>query len=267
MNHYVLLALICLIIVTIITIFIHLRYKKKVKVHNQRQNEFMAFMIHELRSPLSVVRSSADMLMKEAMNLSEAQIGQMLAQIKDSASDLLGIVNNLLDVSKIEAGKVELFKADVNITTLLEEEGAYYKNLASRNTLELRLRLDRSIPVVKADVEKIKHIMNNLISNAIKNTEHGSITITSKGYKSYVQVTVADTGRGIPDELKKKLFSKFSQVQKEDHSKETEDEKQTSKGTGLGLVIVKGMVEAHNGRIWIEDNSPSGTKFNFTLPL
>lgn len=267
MELYVLIPLFFAILLFIVTLVIHLRYRKKVRLHNQKQSEFMAFMIHELRSPLSVVRSSADLLIKETMNLSEAQITQILAQIKDSASDLLGIVNNLLDVSKIEAGKVELFKSDVNVTTLLEEEGAYYKNLASKNTLELRLHLDKSVPTVKADVEKIKHIMNNLISNAIKNTEHGSITIISKGYKNYVQITVADTGRGISDELKKKLFSKFLQARQEENKEEGKEEKQDGKGTGLGLVIVKGMVEAHNGRIWIENNSPSGTKFNFTLPL
>lgn len=242
-----------------ITLVLFVKFKKKTKRQHQTQNEFMAVMIHELRSPLSVVRSSSDMMLKEADNLTAEQIQEMLVQIKDSSSDLLSIVNNLLDVSKIEAGKVEIFKSDCDVNKLMRKESEYYGHLAEKKGIELKLELDESLDVASCDNEKLSHIMNNLLSNAIKYTDAGTITLETRKFNRYFQVSVTDTGKGISDEEKKMLFNKFTRVEQAANSKE--------EGTGLGLVIVKGMIEAHGGRIWIEDSKPHGSKFNFTLPL
>lgn len=249
-------------LVFVVTLVAHLKYRERVLQRQRDQTEFMAVMIHELRSPLSVIKSSADMMLKDAGSLSADQISEMLAQTRESASSLLGIVNNLLDITKIEAGKVELHKSNVDINSIIIKEVERFRSLAAKKGLEFKVDLDPTIKVVNCDAEIMIHILNNLLSNAIKFTDEGSVAIISKGYKKYVQVTVADTGRGIKDDMKKKLFHKYAQIENGAVENNLED-----KGTGLGLVIVKGMIEAHGGRIWVDDNEPGGSKFNFTLPL
>ncbi len=223
------------------------------------RDDFTSMMIHELRSPLSIIKSSSDMMLKESSKLSEEQVTEMLQQMKGSASDMLNIVNDLLDVSKIEAGKIELFKHNVRINEFIENEVAYFKHLAQKKSLNIHTNLDKEINTVSCDPEKLKQVMNNLLSNAIKFTDMGDITVCTKRKSSHIQVSVSDSGIGIPDSLKEKLFHKFIQARELPVSRE--------KGTGLGLVIAKGIIEAHGGKIWVEDNEPKGSKFNFTLPL
>ncbi|MFZ5424818.1 MAG: ATP-binding protein [Patescibacteria group bacterium] len=221
------------------------------------REEFTAMIVHELRSPLTVVLGTADLLEKQYERLSKEQIELLLGQVKTSVSSLLAIVNDLLDAAKIEAGKFEVFKdSEHNLNDLITEEASYYSNLASEKGLTIELHSDKKLKPFKFDEDKIKQVMNNLISNAIKFTEHGNITIATKVLHAHVQVTVADTGLGITDEEKEKLFNKFVQVSQSKH-----------KGTGLGLVVSKGIIEGHGGKIWVEDNFPSGAKFVFTLPL
>ncbi len=222
------------------------------------RNDFMAMMIHELRSPLSVTKGSANMLLNEPEKFTGAQQKALIKQIEDSAADLLNVVSDLLDVSKIEAGKIELFKHQTNIIGVLKEEVEKYRNIARQRNLELSIRVPTDDLELNCDPDKIKHIMSNLISNAMKFTQDGEIKVEVRDLPDYIEVTVADTGIGIPSSLKTKVFDKFVQARALPVSRE--------KGTGLGLVIVKGMVEAHGGKIWIEDNYPKGTKMVYTLP-
>lgn len=199
------------------------------------------------------------MMINESAKLSEEQINNLLTQIEDSAGDLLNIVNDLLDVSKIEADKIELFKHKVNLVPLLKVEVEKYRNLSNKKNIAINIQVPDENVEVNCDPDKIKHIMNNLLSNAIKFTNEGEILVELRTYHDYVEVTVADTGIGIPNNLKDKIFDKFVQARELPVSRE--------KGTGLGLVIVKGMIEAHGGKIWIEDNYPKGTKMIYTLPI
>lgn len=232
---------------------------KEMELKKLRQ-DFTAMMVHELRSPLSVIKGTSDLLIKEFANLKPEQISMFMTQIKDSSVALLGIVNQLLDASKIESGKIELFKKVSDINQILTDEFNYYYNLARDKGINFSFDLDLSIQKFYFDEQKIKQVMNNLLSNSIKFTDGGgNIVIISKNYGSYVSVTVQDTGKGVPDEMKEKLFQKFVQGRESDRSNEA--------GTGLGLVISKGIVDAHGGRIWIEDNASKGAKFIFTLPI
>lgn len=232
---------------------------KEMELKKLRQ-DFTAMMVHELRSPLSVIKGTADLLEKEYKNLTSEQIGTFMKQIKESSINLLGIVNELLDESKIEAGKIELFKKLSDINQVLTDEFNYYYNLANDKGIQFSFDLDLSIKKISIDEQKVKQIMNNLLSNAIKFSEKGeSIVISSKNYGSYIGVSVADTGKGVPEEVKEKIFQKFVQARASDKSNEP--------GTGLGLVICKGIADAHGGRIWVEDNQPKGAKFIFTLPI
>lgn len=233
--------------------------KKQVELQHQR-DDYLAMLVHELRAPLAVIKGAADLIIKEAPNLSKEQIETLLGQIKKSSSSLLQIVNDILDVSKIESGKFSIKKVPGDINLYLKEICDYYLSWANEKQIKINLELEENIPQVKFDSERIKQVLNNLLSNALKFTdEYGNITVKTHLNTKVVQVYVCDTGIGIPDDMKHKLFNKFVQVGAKEQVKE--------KGTGLGLFIAKGIVEAHGGNIWIEDNDPQGTKFVFTIPL
>ncbi len=224
------------------------------------REEFLAMIIHELRAPLSVIKGSADLIIREAGTLTKDQISELLDQIKTSSSDLLGMVNDMLDVSKIEAGRFEIYPKDAVLNDVLEEEYKMYVPLASEKGIDFSIHLDPYVSHVRFDPDKIRQVLNNLLSNALKFTpQGGKVDLLSEKVDGKVKITVSDTGIGIPEQIKAKLFNKFVQGAAGNHSSE--------KGTGLGLVIAKGIVEAHNGSIWMEDNKPKGVKFLFTLPI
>ena len=233
--------------------------KKQVEIQRQR-DDYLAMLVHELRAPLAVIKGAADLIIRDAQALSKEQIETLLGQIKKSSTSLLQIVNDILDVSKIESGKFSIKKVDGDINALLKEVSEYYLSWANEKQIKLNLSLDEKIPQIKFDSERIKQVLNNLLSNALKFTdEYGNITIATHLNDKFVHIAVCDSGIGIPDDMKHKLFNKFVQVGTKVQVKE--------KGTGLGLFIAKGIVETHGGSIWIEDNDPQGTKFIFNLPL
>lgn len=258
MYEYLVTVLLITLSLCVAIAVLYFRNRAEYKRLSKLRNEFMAMMIHELRSPLAVIKGSANMVRSEGDKLSPEQINTMLKQIEESAGDLLEIVNDLLDVSKIEAGKVELFQRQINLVPVLKVEVEKYRALATQKNIGISIKVPSNELMITCDPDKLKHIMNNLLSNAIKFTQKGEITVELRTFHDYVQVSVSDTGIGIPDDLKNKIFEKFVQARAMPVSRE--------KGTGLGLVIVKGIVEAHGGKIWVEDNYPSGAKMIFTLP-
>ncbi len=220
------------------------------------RRDFSAMVIHDLRSPLTVMKGTADLLISRIGDLKPEQISSFLSQIKLSTMGLLDMVNDLLDAAKIEEGKIELFKVATDLGQLLLDVKSYYFTLAQQRQIELLLDVDKSVGSVDLDNKKVRQVMNNLISNALKFTEPGGqvgIRLQDKG--SFAEISVWDTGSGVSDDLKGKIFERFVQGKEADH-----------KGTGLGLVIVKGIVEAHGGKIWVEDNEPKGARFIFALP-
>lgn len=224
------------------------------------QDDYIPMLVHDLRSPLSVINGASDLMLKEAQNLTSDQIHMLLSQIQTSSSWMLRLVNDILDVSKLDAGRFEVNKVFGKITDVLSEQASYYTPMAKTKGITLETSLEDKIPNCSFDPDRIKQVMNNLISNAIKYTpDGGKITISAARQNAYVKICVADTGAGIPRQERDKLFHKF--VQAKNHTTVKE------KGSGLGLVISKGIVHAHGGDIWIEDNLPKGTKFVFTLPL
>jgi len=226
----------------------------------KRHDEFTAMLVHEMRSPLSVIKGASDLVLKEANNLSSEQISKLLGQIHSSSDGLLTIVNDILDVSKMEAGRFEIDKNFGDINALIEDEINYYSSLSEIKKLTIEPNLNKSIPHFNFDALRIKQVMNNLLSNAIKFTpEHGKIAIFTSSTDQEVRIEVADTGKGVKKEVRDLLFQEFSQTHNNADILE--------KGTGLGLVVAQGIVEAHGGSIWYEDNHPKGAKFAFTLPL
>lgn len=259
MFEYTALVFLILFSICVGLVVLYLRTRAEFARISRLRNEFMAMMIHELRSPLSVIRGSANMLAHEDARLNKEQKDTILGQIEGSAGDLLAIVNDLLDVSKIEAGKIELFKRSINLVPEIKIEVEKYRALSNQKNLALSVKVPSDELMVICDPDKLKQVMNNLLSNAIKFTQQGEIEVSLRKFNDYVEVTVADTGVGVPAELKGKIFNKFVQARAQSATRE--------KGTGLGLVIAKGIVEAHGGKIWLEDNYPNGAKMLFTLPL
>ena len=226
---------------------------------NSARNDFLPILVHELRSPLSVIRGAADLLIKSTDELSVAQIQTLLNQIKSSSSTLLTMVGSILDVSKMENGKFEINKTYGDINSVLKEECSYFDPLTKIKKLSIQCTVDEDIPNFSFDTERIKQVLSNLISNAIKFSPEGSvITICSRKVGSDCRVEVSDLGVGIPENEKDYLFQKFFQASNQDG---------VQKGTGLGLYISKGIVEAHGGSIWFENNIPQGSKFCFSIPI
>lgn len=222
--------------------------------------DYIPMLVHELRAPLSVIKGASDLLLKEAAELDAEQIHTLLSQVKENSNTMLKIVADILDVSKIGAGRFEINKVYANLNDTLKEECSYFNPLAKVKGVKLELVLNENFGNFSFDPERIKQVMNNLLSNAIKFTpEDGTVKVSATRFDHHAEVIVADTGMGVPEGEKDLLFKPFSQTS--NHSKVKE------KGTGLGLVIVKAIVEAHKGEIRVEDNNPTGTKFIFTLPL
>lgn len=235
--------------------FIEVQAKQEAK-----QNDFFPMMVHELRAPLSVINGAADLLIKSTDALNAEQIHTLLNQIKTSSNSMLKMVGDILDVSKMEIGKFQISRAYAEINDILKEECSYFEPLAKVKNIKLSYLNPKNIPSFSFDPERIKQVLSNLLSNAIKfSPKDGEIEVTVKKEGGVVRVEVSDSGVGVPDKDKPLLFHKFFQASNQDGVAE--------RGTGLGLVIAEGIVEAHGGKIWVEDNKPQGAKFIFTLPL
>ncbi len=224
-----------------------------------KHEEFMAMVVHELRAPLTVIKGMADLLITNKERLKEGQKDDLLAQIRTSSVEVLTIVNDLLDETKMDLAKFKIDKREGNLSKVLKAEASKYSKLAEEKGLKFTSSVDKTLPKFNFDSVKVTQVMNNLISNSLKFTKEGSINVKAELVEDTVQVSVEDTGKGVPDEKKSKLFQKFVQLES--------SEPTAGPGTGLGLVISKAIVEAHGGKIWIEDNKPQGARFVFTLPV
>lgn len=231
---------------------------------DQLKSQFLANMSHELRTPLNSIIGFSRVILKGIDGPITDLQRQDLNAIYNSGQHLLGLINDILDLSKIEAGKMELmFEDDVNLNEIIQSVSPTIRGLLKDKPIELIVNLDPNVPLVRAEPTKIRQILLNLLSNAAKFTEQGSITIqtqikTTNSHKE-VLVSVIDTGIGIAEENQSKLFEPFSQV----------DASPTRKtgGTGLGLSISRYLVEMHGGKIGLKSELGKGSTFYFTIPV
>lgn len=228
------------------------------------KSQFLANMSHELRTPLNSIIGFSRVILKGIDGPITEPQQQDLSAIYSSGQHLLGLINNILDLSKIEAGKMELTIEELNIADAISNVISTSAGLVKDKPIKLVQEIETGLPTVRADPMRLRQIMLNLISNAAKFTEEGSITISANLHRastgaSEVLVSVTDTGPGIAPEDQKKLFQAFSQV----------DSSATRKtgGTGLGLSICKRMVEMHGGKIGVHSAPGKGSTFYFTVPL
>jgi len=225
----------------------------------QMRDEFTAKVVHELRAPLTTIRGTTDMIVNES-KITEEMKKKLLLTMKEDSEHMLKLVGDILDVAKIEAGKFQIEPTLGKLQEEVQKAVDKFTGQAKEKGVSLSAQIDPNTPEVSFDVIRIEQVLNNLISNAIKYTDKGAITVTVRPEANKVVVEIADTGAGLSKEEVKGLFSKFKQFGKGKTGK--------VKGTGLGLVIAKGIIESHSGKIEASsEGTNKGSVFKFWLPL
>jgi signal transduction histidine kinase len=229
---------------------------------SHKTSDFSASVTHELRSPLTSINMYIDLFFRGTAGSLNATQKEYLTIMKDSTKRLTAFINDLLDIAKIEQGKMTIKKQVFDLRPIILEMLNLIRPQAYEKKINLKLIIPSDLPKVLVDPDRTKQVITNLVSNAIKFTpEKGKVTVEAREAKSrYIQVSIIDTGMGIPKDKLRSVFEKFTQI--------TEGKRQAkgSKGTGLGLTIAKGIVEKQGGKIWVESEPGKGTKFHFTLP-
>ncbi len=215
-------------------------------------------IIHDLRNPITAVMGGLDLLRMMLNGVMNEDQLRLLETSRRSSETLLNLVNDILDINKMEAGKLQLIAQPVDINRMLTENAEAVRILTELEGQNLQLDLSASLPDVICEERLISRVVSNLLSNAIKHTpDGGTITIASRMHNDdYIAISVADTGYGIPVDYREHLFEKFSQAKGEEQ-----------RGTGLGLTFCRMTVEAHGGKIWAESELEKGSTFTFTLPV
>jgi two-component system, NtrC family, sensor kinase len=232
---------------------------RQLEVASQHKSEFLANMSHELRTPLNAIIGFSEVLTEHMFGELNEKQEEYLKDIHASGQHLLSLINDILDLSKIEAGRMELEVADFDLPAAIDNALTLVRERAGRRGIALHQAVDERLGAIRADERKLKQVLLNLLSNAIKFTpEGGRIEVRALPVDGSVEVSVTDTGVGIAPEDQEAVFEEFRQVGGADKKAE---------GTGLGLALSRKFVELHGGRIWVTSQVGVGSTFAFTLPL
>jgi len=236
------------------------RQASELEKANRLQADFSAMIAHDLRSPLANVIAVAEMLKEGLFGATNDDQQKWLSRMQNNARNLIDLVSDFLDVSKLEAGRIDLAKENIDLKALIDQVVGNYLAVGKEKQIELRTRLDSSLPAVAADPRRLDQVLSNLLSNALKFTNEGGIIEVGARLPNdaEIEVYVKDTGVGILKNEIGSLFEKYRQVKSGKSSEH--------KGTGLGLVICKMIVEGHGGSIRIESVEGRGSTFYFTIP-
>jgi PAS domain S-box-containing protein len=236
------------------------RYEQRLKELDKMKSAFVSNVSHELRTPLTAIKASADNMLDRLIgDLNGKQVGY-LTRIKSNSDRLARLINDLLDLSTIEAGKIDLRPTNLPLVTLVKEAAESLRTVAAEKLINLTVMSADPGVIAWADRDKVIQVLMNLIGNALKFTPTGGkVTIAvAKNSAAWIQISVTDTGPGIPAEEVNKVFGRFYQIGQAGTQK--------TQGTGLGLAISKALVEMHGGKIWVESEAGKGSTFSFTLP-
>ncbi len=232
--------------------------KEAAEAANEAKNQIMANTSHELRTPLHGIINLADLIRVGASGAVSPQAVQDLEMIISSAHRLTSLVNDILDFSKLQKQQLEIQHKPVDLFQVTENSLALLKPLHHEKPIDLQNELTKDLPLVDGDEDRIQQILFNLLGNALKFTEHGEVRLSAVVQDGWIELAVADTGIGIPQDKQERVFDAFEQG---DASTE-----RTYGGTGLGLSVAKQLVELHGGQIWLESVVGQGSVFRFTLP-
>jgi GAF domain-containing protein len=233
---------------------------QQLEVASRHKSEFLANMSHELRTPLNAIIGFTDVMLQEMFGPLNEKQKEYLGDVRSSGNHLLTLINDILDLSKIEAGRVDLEVAAFSLAEAIDNALTLVRERAARHGIAIASEVAPEVGMIEADQRKLKQILVNLLSNAVKFTpDGGSVGITAKCDGEHVDVAVRDTGIGIAADDRTRVFEEFQQVGK--------DPERSREGTGLGLALAKRYVELHGGRIWVESEVGRGSTFTFTIPV
>jgi signal transduction histidine kinase len=235
------------------------RLYQQLEAASQHKSQFLASMSHELRTPLNAILGYTELVMDGVYGAPPEKMNAVLKRIESNGRHLLGLINAVLDLSKIEAGELVLDLADYSIKDVVQTVFGAVEPLATEKKLAFKVEVSSDLPPGRADERRLTQVLLNLVGNAIKFTDDGEVVITAALNDGSLNVSVRDTGPGISLTNQAKLFQDFQQA----------DNSITRKkgGTGLGLAISKRIIEMHGGRIWIDSCIGQGSTFSFTLPI
>jgi signal transduction histidine kinase len=228
------------------------------EIASQHKNQFVANMSHELRTPLAAILGYAELIQEGFYEPQGPKSLAALTRICSNGKHLLGLINTVLDIAKIESGQFTLNMSEYAIDSVVETVRAATESLAQNKKLTLTTFVDKSLPVGLGDEQRLTQVLLNLVGNAIKFTDAGEVSIVAASRNGHFAVSITDTGPGIPEEHQARIFEQFHQVD----SSNTK----AKGGTGLGLAIAKQIVEMHGGRIWVESTLGKGSTFQMELP-
>lgn len=232
---------------------------EEVKRISKRKTDFVSAVSHELRTPLTSIKGYASILLARKLGDVPKEVAERLERINRHSDELTYLVNDLLDISRLESGRITMKQEPHDLNNIIEKVVDLLSLQLKERQLELTLNIPEDTGTVSVDRSQIERIFINIISNAIKYTpQKGKIAISSHKSDNQVQVNITDTGCGIPKEAQEAIFEEFYRVDNPIN--------QQVKGAGLGLALVKHIIVAHGGRIWVESRIGSGSTFSFTLP-
>ncbi len=238
-------------------VFVFLEMTRE-KAIDRMKTEFIAVASHELRTPMTSIKGSIDLVLGGFAGDIPGETRELLQIAHKSCDRLIRLINDILDLAKIEAGQIQLKKAPIDLLDGVERAMRGVKSYADQCGVKLSLVRPQALPMVPADKDRIEQVVTNLLSNAIKfSPENGEVTVEVAVANESVRCTVADRGCGIAEDDLEKVFGKFQQV----------GESPRKGGTGLGLAIAQGLVHEHGGKIWVESRVAEGSRFVFTIPF
>ena len=231
---------------------------RQLEAASRHKSEFLANMSHELRTPLNAIIGFSEVLNERMFGELNEKQEEYLKDIYASGQHLLSLINDILDLSKIEAGRMELEVSDFDLPAAIDNALILFRERASRRGIRLGRAIDDQVGLIRGDERKVKQVLLNLLSNALKFTpEGGRIDVRAAINDGMAEISVADTGVGIAPEDQEAIFEEFRQVGTADKKVE---------GTGLGLALSRKFIELHGGQIWVQSQPGKGSTFSFTLP-
>ena len=243
-----------------VRLFDEIQHKShQVEAASRHKSQFLANMSHELRTPLNAILGYTELILDSIYGEPTEKIRTVLERLQANGKHLLGLINDVLDVSKIEAGQLTLSLEDYSLSDLVHVVVSAVEPLAAEKRLAFKAEVAPDLPVGRGDGRRLSQVLLNLVGNAIKFTDKGEVAIRASATNGAFTVAVCDTGPGIAEADQAKIFEEFQQA----------DSSITRKkgGTGLGLSIAKRIIEMHGGRIWVESEQGKGSKFYFMLPV
>jgi signal transduction histidine kinase len=229
------------------------------EIASQHKSQFVANMSHELRTPLAAILGYAELMQEGFYEPQGPKSLGALTRIHSNGKHLLGLINTVLDIAKIESGQFTLNMAEYVIESVIETVRSATESLAQNKKLVLTTEVAKSLPIGLGDEQRLTQVLLNLVGNAIKFTDAGEVSIAAAARNSHFAISVKDSGPGIPLDQQDRIFDQFHQV----------DSSLTKAkgGTGLGLAIAKQIVEMHGGRIWVESTPGKGATFQMEVPI